>query len=104
MSQDAPMLQVQSSSTQSMGTPSSIGIDEALRPVLLAIAKCEAKLEEQQRTLVQTLAQMLIIVKEIENKIMKDFSASALPDTFVLDQTLPVKSYDVQGHDEQGSD
>ncbi|KAK3876718.1 hypothetical protein Pcinc_018530 [Petrolisthes cinctipes] len=30
MSQDAPMLQVQASSTQSMSTPSSIGIDEEL--------------------------------------------------------------------------
>ncbi|KAK3883711.1 hypothetical protein Pcinc_011968 [Petrolisthes cinctipes] len=90
MSQDAPMLQVQASSTQSMSTPSSIGIDEALRTVLLAVAKCEAKVEEQQRI----LAQMLIIVKKIEKKIMKDISASALPDRSVLDQTLPLKSYE----------
>ena len=58
----------------------------ALKLVLLAVAKCETRVQQQE----EALHEVLNIVKQQSKKS----AVAAAPDTSVLDEYLPFKSYD----------
>lgn len=61
-----------------------------MKPVLRAVAKCEARAEEQQKTLYEVLS----IVKNIKKQLFKTPAVATVPDTSVLDEFLPLKTYE----------
>ena len=63
---------------------------DALRPVLRAVGRCEARIEEQQ----ETLHNILAAVNSLKQQQLKVSAVTAIPDTSVLDEFLPLQTYE----------
>ena len=63
---------------------------DALRPVLRAVGRCEARIEEQQ----ETLHNILAAVNSLKQQQLKVSAVTAIPDTSVLDELLPLQTYE----------